>query len=163
MDRDTIGFALLVGGAAAAIISGAVRLMLLPYLREQLTLSRETHQQVTTEHTAPADPPTFREELAEVREEVRAVKAQGAESVEEVAAIGRMFDGHIDRSEDAHGHLQAEVDRLWAELRRRNARHRMEETPRHDHDPATPGGDRDRLSDPGRGAEPGPHGHGDPR
>lgn len=108
---DSLGLA--AGAVALAIglctlVGLVVRYALLPYLREQLQLNREIHQQVvTTEPSSPAEPSTMREELTQLGGEIE-------DATLELRAMALMFDGHLEWS-------QEEVDRIWAELNRQRA------------------------------------------
>lgn len=117
MDKETLGLVVLVGSALCAVIGGIIRYGLLPYLREQLQQTREIHQQITATPSTDAEPPTMREELTEIRDEVDEVAGAVKDTSAEVNALGRMFDGHLDWA-------QEEVDKIWAEMRRRAGRHR---------------------------------------
>lgn len=109
LDRDTTTFLLFAGSATVATIAALIRYGLMPYLREQLDLARQTHQQVSA--PADADASTMREELTEVRGQLNTLAGKVADAADEFSAMAMMFDGHLDWS-------QEEVDRLWAELRR---------------------------------------------
>lgn len=77
---------------ALGLIGAATRYVLLPWLREHLVNPvRQVEKQVTQNHHA-NDPPTILDRIDDV-------------SVQ-LMALARMFDGHLEWSED-------EVQRLW--------------------------------------------------
>lgn len=125
MGNDTIALVLAAASLFAGLVAGLIRYGLLPYLREQLQLNREIHQQITP--SPPTGASTMRDELGELREELRNVDSKVEDVAAEVGMVGRMFDGHLDWS-------QGEVDRLWAELgRARDAGELPPVPPRHRH------------------------------
>jgi hypothetical protein len=118
-----------------AIIGGIIRYGLIPYLRRELIEpAQETNRQITGTDTPEHEPgPTFREELAQLRQEVTSVSGEVSTAAAELAAMAMMFDGHIEWSQEDHDAIRRErqeiVDRIWAELRRQHER--GETGPRH--------------------------------
>lgn len=129
MDKETLGVAILAGSAVCATVAGLIRYGLLPYLREQLALNREIHQQVTA-ISSPADqPPTMHEQVNDLAVRVEDVAGKVDEhtgeledATLELRAMALMFDGHLDWAQREVDKLRNErqrmVDELWAELRR---------------------------------------------
>lgn len=103
-----------IASALSAVLLGltllglVVRFVLLPYLREQLRLSRETHKQVTENHHSNARP-TVLDRIDDVHKEATRAADAADKAVEKVDTLGRMYDGHLEWS-------QNEVDRIWARL-----------------------------------------------
>lgn len=95
-----------------------VRYVLLPYLREQLKLTRETHAQITTDPSTPAAEPTLREEVGKLGGEIE-------DATLELRSMALMFDGHLDWAQREVDRLRRErqemVDAIWRELRRQTA------------------------------------------
>lgn len=92
-----------------SLIGLGVRFVLLPYLKEHLIEPvQETNKQVTVNHHSSAEP-TVLDRIDDVRLQVKDVHA-------EVVTVARMFDGHLDWSQD-------EVDKLWKALQKKRDNH----------------------------------------
>lgn len=98
MDWQVVSAALGSAVSLSVLAGLAVRVALVPYLRDHLFAPvQQTNKQVTENHHS-NDQPTVLDRLDDVHNEVK--------------AMSRMFDGHLDWS-------QREVDRIWNELQRR--------------------------------------------
>lgn len=99
----------------AAIVGGIVRFGLVPYLEERLVRpAQQTNRIVTGGEDEP-----------DVRQMVDQLTGEIEDATLELRAMALMFDGHLEWS-------QAEVDKLWAELRRQ-ADAGARPDPRHKH------------------------------
>jgi hypothetical protein len=122
--------ALGITAAAVAILVGlctligiSVRFALVPYLETHLInpqrvtreLVEETHKQVTVNHHS-SEQPTVLDRIDDVAHQV-------AENTQETRALARMFDGHLEQAAASEIRVQAEVDRIWRELRNRRDRY----------------------------------------
>ncbi len=98
-----------------ALIGLVVRFVLLPYLREHLIVPvKDTHKQVTENHHT-NERPTVLDRIDDVSNQVRENTAETRAARGEARALARMFDGHLEWS-------QNEVDALWKALNEQRAR-----------------------------------------
>lgn len=110
----------LAAGLAAAVsmcvlIGLVVRFGLLPYLREHLIVPvKDTHKQVTENHHT-NERPTVLDRIDDVSNQVQENTAETRAARGETRALARMFDGHLEWS-------QNEVDALWNALREQRDR-----------------------------------------
>jgi hypothetical protein len=121
IDRDTGAFLLLAASALVATIAAMIRYGLLPYLRDQLI---RPMQESNRELTGGKDAPSLRDELHQLRRIADDHSGEIEDATLELRAMALMFDGHLEWS-------QAEVDRLWAELKRQRAAGERPPKPRH--------------------------------
>lgn len=117
MPFDVIAAALSAVLLGLTILGLAVRYVLMPYLSTHLIapiqagaqMVEETHKQVTVNHHSSPEPT--------VLDRIDDVSNQVAENTRETRAMARMFDGHLERAQEAEDRFQGEVDRIWAQLR----------------------------------------------
>ena len=111
-----------------ALVGLGVKFALLPWLREHLVQPvQETNRQITRNgHTS--NPPTMLDQLHSIQTKVNDSATKG-----DLRAAARMWEGHINRSEDDRGNLWDAVDEL-----RRTLGLPTTETERHDRDRRTP-------------------------
>jgi len=111
-------FAALVAGliGVCTLIGLAVRWVLLPYMRDQIVRPlRQINKQVApTDADWSAEPmPTVMGQLEEVVQEVRQTRAENRAAVdaarEEVQQLGKMFDGHLEWSQDKVDELAKKI------------------------------------------------------
>lgn len=124
MDWQTIGAATGAVLGVCGIVGLLYRFVLLPNLRSELVVPvAETHRQVTGPESSSASDPTLREQVDDLHDQVR-------DTATKLAAMGRMFDGHLDWAQD-------EVDALWAELRAERAQEQRQQEGKHRNDTNT--------------------------
>lgn len=118
MPFDVIAAALSAVLLGLTILGLAVRYVLMPYLSTHLIgpiqagaqMVEETHKQVTVNHHSSPEPT--------VLDRIDDVSSQVAENTRETRAMARMFDGHLERAQDAEDRFAAELDRVWAYINR---------------------------------------------
>jgi hypothetical protein len=125
------------------LIGLVIRYALLPYLREQLRLTRETHSQLTMESSPEAEP-TVRDDITEIREQQHKHAQEIEDAALELRAMALMFDGHLEWAQHEVDRLRRErqdmVDEIWNELKRQHTRKeaRKMTTPEEERETETP-------------------------